>query len=88
MLLKHACNISIIIIIIFFQETGQILVEQDDFRLRTPDIIVSASDTKLRVNQPFTATFTLKNPLPINLTNAVFNVEGAGVQRKMAIKIG
>lgn len=70
------------------KETGQILVEQDDFRLRTPNIDVSVPNTKLRVNQRFTATLTVKNPLPVTLTNSTYNLEGAGLQRQMVISLG
>ncbi len=62
------------------------LAGQDDFRLRTPSIDISVSKAQLKVNEEFTAKFTLKNPLPQKLTHCEFNLEGAGVQRMMEIK--
>lgn len=69
------------------KSTNQILAAQDDFRLRTPDLVVSVSKSQLKVGELFTAKISFKNPLPLTLTNCEFGLEGAGVQsQEMELK--
>ncbi len=63
------------------------MAAQDDFRLRTPDVDLSVSDTKVKVGQEFTVTMALKNPIPRTLTNCAFSLEGAGLQRTKTIHL-
>ena len=72
----HNCKLTVSI----QQSTNQILAAQDDFRLRTPDLVVSVSKSQLKVGELFTAKISFKNPLPLTLTNCEFGLEGAGVQ--------
>ena len=69
------------------QETNQILVDHDDFRLRDPDLDIDVSNSKLKVGDKFTVNVALKNPLPRTLTNCTLNMEGAGLQRPKVIKL-
>ncbi|XP_072046501.1 protein-glutamine gamma-glutamyltransferase K-like [Amphiura filiformis] len=69
------------------KETKQTLVDQEDFRLRTPNLDLSVSNTKLKVNQEFTVDIALKNPLPRTLTKCTFNLEGAGLQKPKVINL-
>jgi len=61
-------------------ETGQIFIQSDDFRLRMPDIKLNvADDHALIANKPFTLHAELKNPLPVQLTNCKFIIDGPGL---------
>ncbi|XP_022103026.1 protein-glutamine gamma-glutamyltransferase K-like isoform X2 [Acanthaster planci] len=63
-------------------ETGQAFVEEEDFRLRTPDLdvkLLRPAANDVRVGEPVEVELNLSNPLKKNLTNCEVTVEGAGL---------
>ncbi|CAH2294403.1 -glutamine gamma-glutamyltransferase K [Pelobates cultripes] len=69
------------------QETGQKLAKQHTFRIRTPDLDIKVHGEAV-VGQQITATIVFQNPLEIVLHNAVFHVEGPGLQRPKTVPVG
>ncbi|KAE8633383.1 hypothetical protein XENTR_v10001868 [Xenopus tropicalis] len=68
-------------------ETGQKLAKQHTFRTRTPDLVIKVRGDAI-VGQQIVAEVIFKNPLNTTLHNAVFHVEGPGLQRPKVIKYG
>ncbi|XP_072552393.1 protein-glutamine gamma-glutamyltransferase K-like [Salminus brasiliensis] len=68
-------------------ETNQVLATQFNFRLRTPDIIITPIGGAV-VGKEMTAKFTFKNPLPRILKNVRFRIEGLGLQNVREISYG
>ncbi|XP_016134730.1 protein-glutamine gamma-glutamyltransferase K-like [Sinocyclocheilus grahami] len=66
-------------------ETRQILATQFNFRLRTPDLIITALGDAV-VGKELTVKITFQNPLSQVLRNVLFRIEGLGMQsiRKIA----
>uniref|UniRef100_A0A8C9RRJ5 Protein-glutamine gamma-glutamyltransferase K n=1 Tax=Scleropages formosus TaxID=113540 RepID=A0A8C9RRJ5_SCLFO len=69
------------------KETQQILATQYNFRLRTPDLIITPLGNAV-VGKEMTANITFSNPLPQTLKNITVLVEGLGLQsaQKMAVR--
>ncbi|XP_070537091.1 protein-glutamine gamma-glutamyltransferase K-like [Ptychodera flava] len=67
------------------KETGQMWSDQDDFRLRTPDLKLQIDGT-LQVGKKFKLKVQLKNPIPLTLTSCTVNVEGPGLQKPKMLK--
>lgn len=71
-----------IIILITSQETKQLLADQDDFRLETPDLQVKrVSQGAVRVGQAFKVSLSFTNPLNRKLTGCLFMTEGPGLSK-------
>ncbi|XP_060793691.1 protein-glutamine gamma-glutamyltransferase K-like isoform X2 [Neoarius graeffei] len=68
-------------------ETNQVLATQFDFRLRTPDIIITPVGDAV-VGREVAATITFKNPLPQVLKNVKIRIEGLGLQNIREISYG
>ncbi|MBN3283191.1 TGM1 glutamyltransferase, partial [Polyodon spathula] len=68
-------------------QSGQVLVTQHAFRLRTPDLQIQPEGSAL-VGQKMQAKIIFTNPLPRTLTSAVISVEGPGLQTPKRINIG
>lgn len=66
-------------------ETNQIHADNDDFRLRRPDLELKAPET-VKVGQEFECLVKFTNSMPINLTDVEWMVEGAGIQRPKRYK--
>ncbi|XP_063310997.1 protein-glutamine gamma-glutamyltransferase K [Pelobates fuscus] len=69
------------------QETSQKLAKQHTFRIRTPDLAITVHGEAV-VGQQITAEIKFQNPLEIVLHNAVFHVEGPGLQRPKTVPVG
>ncbi|OCT97979.1 hypothetical protein XELAEV_18010207mg [Xenopus laevis] len=69
------------------KETGQKLAKQHTFRTRTPDLVIKVRGAA-RVGQQIVAEVIFTNPLNTTLHNAVFHVEGPGLQRPKVIQYG
>ncbi|KAM9445693.1 protein-glutamine gamma-glutamyltransferase K-like [Clarias gariepinus] len=68
-------------------ETKQVLATQFNFRLRTPDIIITPVGDAV-VGKPMEAKLTFKNPLPQVLRKVKFRIEGLGLQNIREISYG
>ncbi|KAF7696286.1 hypothetical protein HF521_006380 [Silurus meridionalis] len=68
-------------------ETRQVLATQFNFRLRTPDIIITPVGDAV-VGKKMAATITFKNPLPQILKKVKFRIEGLGLQNIREISYG
>ncbi|KAK3547218.1 hypothetical protein QTP86_017587 [Hemibagrus guttatus] len=68
-------------------ETNQILATQFNFRLRTPDIIITPVGDAV-VGKEMAAKITFKNPLPQVLKKVKFRIEGLGLQNIREISYG
>ncbi|MCI4387790.1 hypothetical protein PGIGA_G00078190 [Pangasianodon gigas] len=68
-------------------ETNQVLATQFNFRLRTPDIIITPVGDAV-VGKEMTAIITFKNPLPQVLKKVKFRIEGLGLQNIREISYG
>uniref|UniRef100_A0A4W4FM61 Protein-glutamine gamma-glutamyltransferase K n=2 Tax=Electrophorus electricus TaxID=8005 RepID=A0A4W4FM61_ELEEL len=68
-------------------QTQQILATQYNFRLQTPDIIITPVGKPV-VGKEMSAEFTFKNPLPHVLKNVKFRIEGLGLQSAREIAYG
>ncbi|XP_069792515.1 protein-glutamine gamma-glutamyltransferase K-like [Narcine bancroftii] len=69
------------------RETGQLIVLQQGFRLRTPDLRLRPLG-KAVVGQPMKVEVVLTNPLPFSLAGVVLRFEGSGLQEPRTFKIG
>ncbi|XP_046385500.1 annulin-like isoform X2 [Ischnura elegans] len=67
-------------------ETNFEYFAQDDFRVRKPDIKIK-TEGELVQGKEFTATASLKNPLPIPLRKGQFIIEGQGLTHQLKIKM-
>ncbi|CAH1779161.1 unnamed protein product [Owenia fusiformis] len=65
-------------------ETNQVYCEVDDFRLKKPDIIITAPESVV-VGEEFIVRAEFKNPLQKPLTRGEFTVEGPGLQKPLEI---
>ncbi|TSL61139.1 Protein-glutamine gamma-glutamyltransferase K [Bagarius yarrelli] len=63
------------------RETEQVLVTQFNFRLRSPNIIITPKGRAV-VGKKMAVTLTFKNPLPQILKRVKFRIEGLGMQNK------
>ncbi|XP_076839967.1 protein-glutamine gamma-glutamyltransferase K-like [Brachyhypopomus gauderio] len=68
-------------------QTNQILVTQYNFRLRTPNIIITPVGSAV-VGKEMEAKLTFNNPLPHGLKNVKFRIEGLGLQSAREIVYG
>ncbi|GAA6066409.1 protein-glutamine gamma-glutamyltransferase K-like, partial [Tachysurus ichikawai] len=68
-------------------ETNQVLATQFNFRLRTPDIIITSVGDAV-VGKEMSAKLTFKNPLPQVLKKVKFRIEGLGLQNIREISYG
>lgn len=68
-------------------ETKQILATQFNFRLRTPDLILTPVEDAV-VGKELTVKITFQNPLSQVLKNVLFHVEGLGMQSVRKIRHG
>ncbi|MCI4387779.1 hypothetical protein PGIGA_G00078110 [Pangasianodon gigas] len=68
-------------------ETKQVLATQFNFRLRTPDIVITPVGDAV-VGRETVAKITFKNPLQCVLKNAAFHIEGLGLQTTEVIIFG
>lgn len=69
------------------QDTKFEYYAQDDFRVRLPDIKIILQEPPVKGKET-TADITLENPLPVPLTRGRFTVEGPGLSKPLALKIG
>ncbi|XP_072885304.1 protein-glutamine gamma-glutamyltransferase K-like [Hemitrygon akajei] len=69
------------------RETGEPIVHQLNFRLRTPDLVVTPLGEAV-VGKAMKVEVRLKNPLPIPLSGVLLRFEGAGLQGPKAYKVG
>ncbi|XP_072106574.1 protein-glutamine gamma-glutamyltransferase K-like [Mobula birostris] len=69
------------------RETGESIVQQLNFRLRTPDLLITPLGDAV-VGKAVKVEVCLKNPLPISLSGVVLRFEGAGLQGPKAYKVG
>lgn len=82
--LVDLCNIKISCMA-QVMETKQFHCASDDFRLLKPELDVDVP-MQVQVGEPYCVTVSFTNPLPTSLTNAVFTLEGAGLQKPVKIK--
>ncbi|KAF4096342.1 hypothetical protein G5714_022311 [Onychostoma macrolepis] len=68
-------------------ETQQILATQFNFRLRTPDLIITPQGDAV-VGKELTVKITFQNPLSQVLRNVLFRIEGLGMQSVRKIAYG
>ncbi|KAG7323416.1 hypothetical protein KOW79_013118 [Hemibagrus wyckioides] len=68
-------------------ETNQVVATQFNFRLRTPDIIITPVGDAV-VGKEMAAKITFKNPLPHVLKKVKFRIEGLGLQNIREISYG
>ncbi|CAH1269454.1 TGM1 [Branchiostoma lanceolatum] len=64
--------------------TEQVYVGEHDFRLVSPDLILKAP-SEMTVGQQSNVTVEFTNPLDVKLTQAVFRIEGPGLQKPKTI---
>lgn len=67
------------------EETGFDFCEQDDFRVRMPDISIQVNG-EIMQNRPMTVIATLTNPLPKPLKKGEFIIEGPGLGKPLRLK--
>lgn len=80
---QAAFNISCIAKV---HETDYDYYAQDDFRVRKPDVKIKLQGYP-QVDQEIDIILRLANPLPITLKNAVFHVQGTGLERQLQFKV-
>ncbi|XP_058619312.1 protein-glutamine gamma-glutamyltransferase K-like [Onychostoma macrolepis] len=68
-------------------QTKQILATQFNFRLRTPDLILTPLEEAV-VGKELTVKITFQNPLSQVLKNVLFRIEGLGMQSVRKIEHG
>ncbi|RXN25487.1 glutamine gamma-glutamyltransferase [Labeo rohita] len=68
-------------------QTKQILATQFNFRLRTPDLIITPVEEAV-VDKELTVKITFQNPLSQELKNVLFRIEGLGMQSVRKIEHG
>ncbi|XP_066526968.1 protein-glutamine gamma-glutamyltransferase K-like [Hoplias malabaricus] len=68
-------------------QTNQVLATQFNFRLRTPDIIITPLGDAV-VGKETEAKFVFKNPLTQTLKNVKLRIEGLGLQNVREISLG
>ncbi|XP_073678916.1 transglutaminase 1 like 4 [Garra rufa] len=68
-------------------QTKQILATQFNFRLRTPNLIITPLEDAV-VDKELTVKITFKNPLSQELKNVLFRIEGLGMQSVRKIEHG
>ncbi|XP_067227240.1 transglutaminase 1 like 4 [Chanodichthys erythropterus] len=68
-------------------QTKQILATRFNFRLRTPDLIITPVDGAV-VGKELTVKITFQNPLSQVLKNVLFRIEGLGMQSVRKIAYG
>uniref|UniRef100_A0A8C1L8G8 Protein-glutamine gamma-glutamyltransferase K n=1 Tax=Cyprinus carpio TaxID=7962 RepID=A0A8C1L8G8_CYPCA len=68
-------------------ETQQILATEFNFRLRTPDLIITPQGDAV-VGKELTVKITFQNPLSQVLRNVLFRIEGLGMQSVRKIAYG
>uniref|UniRef100_UPI00398E4758 protein-glutamine gamma-glutamyltransferase K-like n=1 Tax=Pristiophorus japonicus TaxID=55135 RepID=UPI00398E4758 len=69
------------------EETGQAIVNQHNFRLRTPDLRLTPLGEAV-VGKQMKVEIVLTNPLPKTLKDVTLRIEGPGLQRPRKINIG
>ncbi|XP_078689081.1 protein-glutamine gamma-glutamyltransferase K-like [Branchiostoma floridae x Branchiostoma belcheri] len=67
--------------------TKQVWAGQDDFRLLSHDLVIKGP-SEMAVGHQYWVTVEFKNPLDVSLTQAVFRIEGPGLQRPKTIPYG
>nr|XP_006814157.1 PREDICTED: protein-glutamine gamma-glutamyltransferase K-like [Saccoglossus kowalevskii] len=67
------------------RETKQMWADQDDFRLRTPDLTLE-TEGPLQVGKEFTLKIYLKNPIPSTLSQCTVSIEGPGLQKPKKVR--
>ncbi|XP_060601328.1 annulin-like [Ruditapes philippinarum] len=65
-------------------ETKQTFVYNDDMRLRKPHLTIEAP-SNARVGEKFKVKVSVKNPLPVTLTNCKLVIEGPGNQKPKTV---
>ncbi|XP_060749811.1 protein-glutamine gamma-glutamyltransferase K-like [Tachysurus vachellii] len=68
-------------------ETKQVLATRFNFRLRTPDLVITPVGDAV-VGKEMAANITFKNPLPRILKNVMFRIEGLGLMKANNIAYG
>ncbi|XP_038074044.1 protein-glutamine gamma-glutamyltransferase K-like [Patiria miniata] len=71
-------------------ETGQAFAEEEDFRLRTPDLdvkLLRPAASEVKVGQEVEVELSLQNPLKKTLTNCEISVDGSGLLAPRVIKL-
>ncbi|XP_051518072.1 protein-glutamine gamma-glutamyltransferase K-like [Myxocyprinus asiaticus] len=68
-------------------ETSQILAKQFNFRLRTPDLVITPVCDGV-VGKEIAVKITFQNPLSCALKNVIFRIEGLGLQHARMITYG
>lgn len=68
------------------KETNFEFFEQDDFRLRKPDIEITFQG-ELALDNMVDVIVRLTNPLPIPIHKGIFHIEGAGIDTPLLFKI-
>ncbi|KAL4657186.1 transglutaminase 1 (K polypeptide epidermal type I, protein-glutamine-gamma-glutamyltransferase)-like [Arapaima gigas] len=68
-------------------ETQQVLATQHNFRLRTPDLIITPVGEAV-IGKEMAAKISFTNPLPHTLKAVSFRVEGLGLQSVREIAVG
>lgn len=69
------------------KETNFEFFEQDDFRLRKPDIEITFQG-ELALDNMVDVIVRLTNPLPIPIHKGIFHIEGAGIDTPLLFKVG
>ncbi|XP_078064650.1 protein-glutamine gamma-glutamyltransferase K-like, partial [Mustelus asterias] len=69
------------------RETGQAIVNQHTFRLRTPDLRITPLGDAC-VGKTMKVEIVLTNPLPKSLKSVVLRIEGPGLQHPRKVDIG
>ncbi|XP_068175459.1 protein-glutamine gamma-glutamyltransferase K-like [Antennarius striatus] len=69
------------------EETQQVLATQFSFRLSTPDLLILLIG-KAEVGEKMTVKILFTNPLPKELKNVIFHVEGLGITAARKIYFG
>ncbi|XP_068710899.1 protein-glutamine gamma-glutamyltransferase K-like [Montipora foliosa] len=66
-------------------ETKQSFATHKDVELEKPSLTVTASESEVSVGQDVTITATVKNPLPIPLTEGQFHLEAIGMKPRTLV---
>lgn len=80
---QAAFNISCIAKV---HEADYVYYDHDDFRVRMPDVEIKLQGYP-EVDQEIEVILRLANLLPISIGNAVFNVQGTGLERQLQFKV-
>ncbi|XP_048450339.1 protein-glutamine gamma-glutamyltransferase K-like, partial [Rhincodon typus] len=69
------------------KETGQAIVKQHNFRLRTPDLRITPLGDAC-IGKVMKVEISVTNPLPKPLNNVTLRIEGPGLQNPRKLSIG